>query len=410
MKKICLTCIVLALSFLLYSCAVSAGVPAASGDDTEGESTDLFPPEDTEKTDEITEPPVDIVYTEEPYDVFDDTGKIQLFSGKLVLPQIKVPGNSGAQKAIEGYFTQKKEEYYKTADEVLANSRALLDSNETDYWCTFIYSLQYSTEYIGERYVSFRIREDFYFGGAHSTANETGVVFDLLDGHAVSLSELFGDVDELCSLAAPIILEMAETDEESEFLFDNYKETIPTLIADENFYLSSQGVVFICNTYVLFPYVCGLKYYEIPYEDFGSLFKATLGKRFEFTRFYDFDIEENSENALGYLDTREYYCPYSAAQTYVLEGADRHSVYIVPRHEGSVVRVLGVTYDESGAETGSDEFVAYSETGEDFCLKIICPLPEGKAMYRVEIEYEGEKASIDLVYQASSLKPVAAIG
>ncbi|MBQ8207770.1 MAG: DUF4163 domain-containing protein [Clostridia bacterium] len=345
-------------------------------------------------------------FIKEEIDIYDESGKLLILTGQFIYPVVTMQDSPEAEKAINAYFETEKEKYYIEAEKMHADSLELLGNFESDYWNTFIYDKKYSLEFLNSELLSFLCHTDIYLGGAHPTPDESGLIFDLSDGHAVTMDELFVDVDAMRAFVLPIIKSEVEKSEP----FENYAQFLPDLVDDGTFYLGSGGVTFICNVYVLFPYAYGISYYTVPYEDLSEYLSFSITESEPFSRFYSFDIEgEDGENVLGYLDTREFSCPYDETDTCIINGDERYIYYIISKNVGSDVSIEHVIYDDEGNEKGSEVYKTFKNTPKDFCLKINCPMSESKPLYRVIISYENSGSSIDLIYSPSSDKPVKLI-
>ena len=353
------------------------------------------------------EEPVSISFLKDEVDYYDESGKILLLSGQFVYPVISLPQAPEAEAAIRSYFENEKDKYLAEAEHMLENSKELLANTETDYWNTFIINKEYRLKMVDSQYISFLCHSDFYLGGPHPSPDESGVTFELSSGKVMTLSDLFGDVDALRQYAVAFIESKIDKNE----LLPDAEEFIPTLVDEGTLFPDRQGITFICNVYVLFPYASGIKYYTIPYAEIEKYLAVPINGGKSFSRFYTFDIDgEDDVSVLGYLDCREALCPYDEIETVTLEGDSSHVCHIIPKYMGSLVTVDRVIYDENGVEAGTEQICCFENTAEDFCLKIIGPIIEGAPAYRVTIlDATGRKASIDIVYRADMEKPVKLI-
>lgn len=345
-------------------------------------------------------------FVKEELEIFDESEKLLLLTGQFIYPVISIPENPEAEASINGYFASEKEKYDREAERMHADSLELLGNFQSDYWNTFVFDKKYSLEFADGQLLSFLCHTDIYLGGAHPTPDETGLVFDMSKGNLLSTVDFFSDVEAFRAYALPIIKAEVEKDEP----FAGYESVLPDLIDDGTFYLGKTGLNFICNVYVLFPYVAGIKYYTFSFDDIAGFLDYTISESVNFSRFYSFDMDsEDGEDVLGYFDTREFSCPYDETDTCVINGDERHCGYIVPKNAGSDIVIEHVLYDDDGAEIGSEVYKSFKNTEEDFCLKITCPMDEKKPYYRAVIIFDEEKASFDIIYGAEADKPVKPI-
>ncbi len=347
-------------------------------------------------------------FLKEETEVYDESGVLLLLSGQFVYPTVSVPENPEAERLINGYFEEEKTKYYAEAEKMRLDSLELLGNMETDYWNTFIYDKKYSLEFVGDRLLCFLCHTDVYLGGVHPTPDEHGIVFDIESGKRLALTDVFTSSDALRAVAVPKINEIIK--ERGVEPFEGFDGDCSSVVDEGTFVLTDEGVKFICNVYVLFPYSYGISYYTVGFEALGDIYLYEDNESCDFFRFYSFDIDgETDEGVLGFADTREFSCPYAEDDNCIINGEDRHVYYIVPAREGSDIIIDHVLYDEEGNEIGSEVFKSFKNTKKDFCLKITCPMAESKALYRVNILFGEAKASFDLIYTVSPEKPVKII-
>ncbi len=353
-------------------------------------------------------PKCKITFLKEETEFYDDQEILLLLSGQFIYPEVSIPENSEAERLINEYFSEEKAKYHAEAEKMYLDSLELLENIETDYWNTFIYDKKYSIEFLGDELISFLCHTDIYLGGVHPTPDEHGVIFDINSGKRLSLTDVFTSVSDLRAAVLPRIGEMIK--EEGDEPFGGFEDDFSPIVDEGTFVITDDGVKFICNVYVLFPYVSGIKYYTVSFDEIEKIYLYSDTESHAFSRFYPFEIDgEIDDSVLGFADTREFSCPYPEIDSCIINGEDRHSYYIIPANEGSELIIEHVLYDENGNESGSEVFKSFKNTQKDFCLKIICPMAESKALYRVTILFGEKKASFDLIYTVSSEKPVKMI-
>lgn len=391
---------------LLVSCV---GAPEKSGAETFSDSdVEAIPESSAESTATEPGPLPKVTFVREEREELDDSGKIQYFYGNIIYPIVSLPENPTAEKAIKEYFDKAKEEYLSYSETVISESKALLEQVETGYWNTFFFSREYRLERLGGDYLSFVCADTVYLGGVHPSTEEMGVVFDMRDGHRVTLTEIAPKTEAFSEVCSQMISDLISESDLSDFGVD--AEGARTLISDDTFYLSDDGVTFICNTYVLFPYVVGQKYYTVPYYLVSGMLSCDIKAGAEFAKFYSFDLDgEDSEDVLGYLDSREFYCPYEGTEKYQAYENGVYLGYIIPKRQGSTVTVERIEYDEDGKEVGVTQLARFEDTERDFCLELVGEPTESLPRYRVTVEYGAESGSIDVLYSSKSEAPVKLI-
>lgn len=123
--------------------------------------------------------------------------------------------------------------------------------------------------------VSFISITDTYLGGAHGSQIVAGENYDAQSGERLCLSDIWTDEELFRQTCEKEIIALAEkmTETEGEIFFGNYKENVPDLIADDLWYFSENGLVFISQEYMLQCYAAGTITFEIPYEKLRECLK-----------------------------------------------------------------------------------------------------------------------------------------
>ncbi len=416
MKKRILTIFSLFV-FVVLALSSCAGEPKEVLSDVSGEVTETWAVDNTSEKEgaPVSEAAIEanvakcnVDFIREEIEEYDESGTLLLLSGQFIYPVVSIPENPDAQSLINKYFETEKAKYYAESEKMHLDSLELLESMETEYWNTFIYDKKYSLEFVGDKLLSFLCHTDIYLGGVHPTPDEHGVIFDIESGKCLSLTDIFTSVEELRAVAVPRIGEIIK--ERGTETFGGFEGDFSAIVDEGTFVLTDQGVKFICNVYVLFPYAHGISYYTVGYEELEGVYIYDDKESYEFLRFYSFDIDgEIDDGVLGFADTREFSCPYAEDDNCIINGEDRNIYYIVPAREGSDMIIDHVLYDVEGNEIGSEVFKSFKNTEKDFCLKITCPMAENKTIYRVRIIHGEKSASFDLIYTVSSEKPVKII-
>lgn len=328
---------------------------------------------------------------------YDDTGKIQLFTGHLILPLVEIEENKEAERAISDYFDGEKKKYSANVESLVSDSKSLLEDVSSDYWDTFFYYAEYSTKMIDDKFISFMYNETFYGGGAHSTSEIKGVVISLESGKVMTLSDIVNDKAAFTDYISEKIKSAVENDEDFEFVSADYADVIPTLVADGNFFFGVDKLTFICNTYVIFPYSSGTKYYDFSYKSIADFLKVSISADREFIKFYDFNLDgENDESVIGYISPAALAGAYDVTASYSVRSGEKTSVCVVPRYIGSTVFIEKIIYSETGDADRYETVAEFAETTRDFCLRFYAPVPSDKAGYRIRIKYGESEAVRDV--------------
>ncbi|MEE0969307.1 MAG: DUF4163 domain-containing protein [Clostridia bacterium] len=416
-NKICLIILaVFTVSIMIASCGsekntiVSVDTEFAVNDTVEYNETEIlsqtYNAETEDKVSKDNKESASIEYIKEEIEFYDESGKILLLTGRIVYPVVSLSESGKAEKKINDYFALQTESYFREADRMLAESKELLENLDTEYWNTFVYNSEYRTEMIGERYLSFVCRDDTYIGGAHSMPDERGIVFDTQSGDILSLDDMFRDTEEFRSFALMNIVPQID----KENMLDGNLENVSGLIDNRTAYFDREGIVFICNVYVLYPYAYGINYFRLPYEDISEHLTLSVDGGVPFSRFYGFDIDgDDTSETLGYIDRREALSPYDETDKFIIEGENPHAFYVVPKYKESNIYVERAEYNEAGEETFCERIYSVYRTNDGYCLKVVCPMTSGASVYRVIIEASNMLAQGVLEYSSDNKMPVTLI-
>lgn len=135
-------------------------------------------------------------------------------------------------------------------------------------WNTYFYNLTYSPMRIDAGILSLYGMESSYSGGMHPNHNACAVNYDLTTGKALKLRHILtadASADKLTSLICSVLAQ------EADILFSDYALCVEDRFAgdfgaDEQWYLSDNGLCFFFSPYEIAPYNAGTIIAELPYE------------------------------------------------------------------------------------------------------------------------------------------------
>lgn len=135
-------------------------------------------------------------------------------------------------------------------------------------WNTYFYNLTYSPMRIDAGLLSLYGMESSYSGGMHPNHNACAVNYDLTTGKALKLHHILtadASADKLTSLICSVLAQKAD------ILFSDYALCVEDRFAgdfgaDEQWYLSDNGLCFFFSPYEIAPYNAGTIIAELPYE------------------------------------------------------------------------------------------------------------------------------------------------
>ena len=135
-------------------------------------------------------------------------------------------------------------------------------------WNTYFYNLTYSPMRIDAGILSLYGIESSYSGGMHPNHNACAVNYDLTTGKALKLRHILtadASADKLTCLICSVLAQ------EANILFSDYALCVEDRFAgdfgaDEQWYLSDDGLCFFFSPYEIAPYNAGTIIAELPYE------------------------------------------------------------------------------------------------------------------------------------------------
>jgi len=124
----------------------------------------------------------------------------------------------------------------------------------------------------GGRLISVKIQEMVYTGGAHPNNWPVTWVFDMTDGHVLTLDDIFISKRDALIEVAEIVLSVLIESLGEMYVSDMLDSgTIPVEKNYEDFILNKEGVVFFFAPYQVAPYASGQQIVTIPYDRLDKL-------------------------------------------------------------------------------------------------------------------------------------------
>lgn len=232
---------------------------------------------------------INLVSEHTEYNSADGTAKIATIS--LQTPQITAPDNSATQKINDDFLAHYEQtlaclngEGSQDGD-ILSDfinsaydfyEMYLSDNTDTDseYVYTYYYDEQYKIQRLDNAVFSSLADLYSYAGGAHGSDFQYGVNYNMQTGEKLTIDDLTDDSAAFREYSINKIKEIAkDMSEDDSLFFPDYEDMIDSIITDDTFYLSQEGLVFISQEYVLQPYASGTICFTIPYEDLKGYLK-----------------------------------------------------------------------------------------------------------------------------------------
>lgn len=197
--------------------------------------------------------------------LMDSSETIALCNVDINIPVFTIAGHDDAAKEINNYFGNYAYQLSMTAKDFAKTA-------QTEYYdClenkgTFVpYDLGLTYEVIRtDNIISVVCSYSEYTGGVHPTTMKTGYNFLTETGKKLELKDIVTN-DGFSDFAFDYIKNTIKNGDYE--TFDDYDDTLRTIVTGEMWYLSQEGMVFISNPYELQPFASGIYTFTIPYAD-----------------------------------------------------------------------------------------------------------------------------------------------
>ena len=204
------------------------------------------------------------------YEAEDGT---QLFISGLYYPFVSMPENPAAAEKINQVFeAQKAEDEVQIAEYRELAQLAYQEQQEQTETIFLNYALDrdYIVTFSGERLLCINEVEYSYAGGTHPNSLVLTWNFDLTTGELVSWEQMTDDIEAFRNFLLERIHAFLETEQLSDgmgwadALYPNYKEVLPQMLEEPNWYIEEGNLYVVFNPYDIAPYAAGSIAVTIP--------------------------------------------------------------------------------------------------------------------------------------------------
>lgn len=199
------------------------------------------------------------------YDSYADDGAL-LYVASFNCPVMTMPGNAKTQEAVNTYMKEMESDYTKQksyfdgiASENYEAWKAAAVQGET-YNYGYTKDKKWDEEYEGfaisrdvmlyisnDKYVSFRVQDNEYLGGANGISVVEGITFDSKTGELMGLQEVFAaDLMGAADYIADKVRAELEGDTYQDYLLEDYEDYVDAFFAQDggsSWYLTDEGFV-----------------------------------------------------------------------------------------------------------------------------------------------------------------------
>ncbi len=196
--------------------------------------------------------------------------------------------------------------------------------------------------------LSFAIDETVFMGGANGKIERKGVTFSAQTGDMIELGDLAQDARVLKELCRKYILALTKSEEYEDIDFSaDYEKNVPFILADDRWYLSAGGLVFVALAGALSNREEALEF-TVPYEELkGYIGESLLPVPGAFGHG---DLSVMLEQSQGSSDFK----------VIASAGNQSESILLCAQGRISSLAVHRVTYSEHGGSSRADSLILYT--------------------------------------------------
>lgn len=200
------------------------------------------------------------------------------FSKSATYPVVTMEGNAEAADKINADIRSRIDSFNanKEVEDMAEEMLQYFEEEDNDYpMLGYSAGLTYKTVRADSNVISFTLTYDSFSGGAHGNYTMLGANYSAKTGDLISFSDLSDDPAAFREDTLSYNQKLAGTESYAERMFSADDITNGTLesvlYADDAWYLSTTGLVFISDPYALGPYAAGIIEFIIPYRDLADM-------------------------------------------------------------------------------------------------------------------------------------------
>lgn len=208
--------------------------------------------------------------------ITDEDGTVLLIKS-ATYPVVTITDNEAAADKINADIQANLDAFHadtSTADYAKEDRQFRLEM-EDDSFLEYTEDITYEAARSDTNVISFKTTYSSYTGGAHGSYGSEGINYSAVTGEVISFSDLTDDVEKFHADTLAYNQMLAATDAYSERFYSPDAVTSDdleaTLYADNKWYLSTAGLIFISDPYALGPYAAGTIEFIIPYDALAEM-------------------------------------------------------------------------------------------------------------------------------------------
>lgn len=217
----------------------------------------------------------DIVVDMEEYSkaVTNDDGIVMLTVSENY-PVVKIGDSEEATEKINTYYQKKLaalEEIINQDAEFAEEDYNMRTEEEQKNFHSYELKGEYALERADSAVISVTLNSYEYTGGAHGNPAKTADNFNSVTGEKLTFADITTMEGNAGTFVLDYILKLLEDPQYKDTLFEDYQDSVGSILTPDTWYFSQKGFVVIANPYLIAPYSSGTMEFTIPYKDFPYL-------------------------------------------------------------------------------------------------------------------------------------------
>lgn len=226
---------------------------------------------------ELSQAP-EVTFTDYSREIKDEETGVLLLSVTENCPVVSIPENEVVAEKINMAFEQQhtaNQTYIEEDTETARSAYKDLSEEEKASWTGYGYGSAYQIAYASTRILSIKAENYQWQGTPHPNTWTSSYCFDVTTGKLLSLADIFTDKAEAGKIVEQHILDTITADPYKDYLMEDYESYVPDVLTEDVFYLNENGLVVICNPYLVTAYAGGIIEIEVPYEELAGVMNET---------------------------------------------------------------------------------------------------------------------------------------
>lgn len=233
-------------------------------------------PEEPQQEAEASQEP-EVSFVDYSQDIQEEGSGLLLLSVMENCPVISIAGNDAAAEKMNMVFEQQhtsNQTYIEEDTELARNVYKDLSEEEKGSWTGYGYGATYKVAYSSPEILSIICDSYEWQGTPHPNTWSSTYCFDVPTGKLLSLADIFTDKAKAGEIVDQHILDTITSEPYKDYLLEGYESFVSDILREDVFYLNEQGLVVICNPYMVTAYAGGSIEIEVPYEALKDVMNA----------------------------------------------------------------------------------------------------------------------------------------